>query len=141
MDTIQVSQLNRIRVLALLITLMFSAVALPVGLVYGDADGCGMVHCEEDGECCCLINLEDLKERQANGAPIAGAPEIRTGCPVNCCTTGGTITHSSPDSERSGRKPEFGPVAGLSATHGQSLQINSLPRSVPGPRGPPVLSN
>lgn len=130
-----------IRALALLMAIWFSSAAMPAALIPGGLDGCGMAHCEEEGECCCLVNLAVLKERQSSGEPIAGAPEILTGCPVDCCQAGGTQGPARHNPERKAWNAQFDFDSRESAALEPVRKVASRPPSAACPRGPPLLSS
>lgn len=87
---------SRIRALGLLVALLLSWGALPASLILGDASGCSMDCCEEEGECCCFIALRDLDKQQGDGPVTALSAQLRAPCSQNCATTVPSYQFSGP---------------------------------------------
>ncbi|QQS47337.1 MAG: hypothetical protein IPM66_01330 [Acidobacteriota bacterium] len=128
---------DRIRGLALLLTLVLSWGAIPASLVFGEADGCGMAHCEEEGECCCIVNPAGFGEDQ--DSPRFFSSRLITPCPRECCklVSSYRLSDIDPGEGQIASEPDSGESS--AAIPAGLLIIQSLSGSPAEPRGPPYF--
>ncbi len=128
---------DRIRGLALLLTLVLSWGVIPASLIFGEADGCGMAHCDEEGECCCIVNPAEFAEGQDR--PRFLSSELIKPCPRECCklVSSYRLSDIDPGDGPLPSEPASGEsAAAISVGH---LIIQSLSDSPAEPRGPPCF--
>lgn len=72
--------------LALLLILLGGWLAVPVSWAMPEPITCGMVCCEESGECCCFLARQAHQHEDGDGEDDARLLAFRKSCPSDCAT-------------------------------------------------------
>lgn len=127
---------SRFRALGLLVALLLSWGALPASLILGDASGCSMSCCEEEGECCCFIALRELDGQQGDRPATALSTQLRTPCSQNCATPVPSYQFASPGLPRRADWQNSAPEGRLMPLVTRPRTVRSIDLSPSVPRGP-----
>jgi len=125
--------------LALLLIFLGGWLAVQVSFAMPEPITCGMICCEESGECCCFLSRQEHQHEESDADEGASFQAFQKRCPSNCATQPAANNHTFYQQHSFLFRIKLAPLLDLPARQIlHPMQWDFIGQSAP--RAPPIFS-